>query len=256
VSAKQSLNLTSSVRWGVSIPPSPNHGKTLNHVARNRDISGNGYVLSDSTKSFTEGRRKRPGCNTSEHRGSLVKIMAEMDEILFEDRSQYRLSERKSGINGISGVLVMTRSEREFRNLGSLRLPGINRPRAGSSYKETKWEWSNQGGGWDRSTDAYQLIGWMIVQHNAIVGKGLCWAILTKEKKEHVLRKLSNILNSGNFEGFSVNSKFTYIAQESRMRENLTYGLTRGQGKQGQRATAPLSYSTARWVMRRVEKSE
>jgi len=58
------------------------------------------------------------------------------------------------------------------------------------------------------------------------------------------LRKLSNILNSGNFEGFSVNSKFTYIAQESRMRENLTYGLTRGQGKQGQRATAPLSYST------------
>jgi hypothetical protein len=35
---------------------------------------------------------------------------------------------------------VMTRSEREFRNLGSLRLPGINRPRAGSPYKETKWE--------------------------------------------------------------------------------------------------------------------
>ena len=32
--------------------------------------------------------------------------------------------------------------------------------------------------------------------------------------------------------------------RESRMRENLTYGLTRGQGKQSLRATAPLSYST------------
>ena len=32
------------------------------------------------------------------------------------------------------------------------------------------------------------------------------------------------------------------------MRENLTYGLTRGQGKQSYKATAPLSYSTKRAV--------
>jgi len=41
-------------------------------------------------------------------------------------------------------------------------------------------------------------------------------------------------------------AKCTFI-QESRMRENLTYGLTRGQGKQGFKATAPLSYSTVRF---------
>jgi hypothetical protein len=57
-------------------------------------------------------------------------------------------------------------------------------------------------------------------------------------------RKLSNILNSGNFGGYSVNKKFAYITQESRMRENLMYGLRRGQGKQSLSATAPLSYST------------
>ena len=147
MSAKRSLNLTSSVRWGVATSPSPSHGKTLNHVARNRDISGNGYILSDSTKPFTEGRRKRPGCNESEHRGSLVKIIAEMDEMLFHNRSQHCLSERKSGINGISGVLVMTRSESGFRNLGSLRLPEGRYFREGSLYKGTKWERSNQGGG-------------------------------------------------------------------------------------------------------------
>jgi len=147
MSAKRSLNLTSSVRWGVATPSSLSHGKTLNHVARNRDTSGNGCILSDSTKPFTEGRRKRPGCNESEHRGSLVKIEVEMDEMLFYNRSQYRLSERKSGINDISGVLVTTRSESKFRNLGSLRLPGGRYFREGSLYKETKWERSNQGGG-------------------------------------------------------------------------------------------------------------
>jgi hypothetical protein len=147
VSAKLSLNLTSSVRRGVATPPSPSHGKTLSHVARNRDISGNGYILSDSTKLFTEGRRKRPGCNASEHRGSLVKIEVEMDELLFHNRSQHRLSEIKRGINGISGVLVTTRSESKFRNLGSLRLPEGRYFREGSLYKGTKWERSNQGGG-------------------------------------------------------------------------------------------------------------
>ena len=140
MSAKRSLNLTSSVRREVATPPSPSHGNTLSHVARNRDISGNGYILSDSTKLFTEWRRKRPGCNGSEHRGSLVKIKAEMDEMLFHNRSQHRLSERKSGINGISGVLVTTRSESKFRNLGSLRLPERNNFREGNPYKETKWE--------------------------------------------------------------------------------------------------------------------
>ena len=147
MSAKLSLNLTISVRWEVATPPSPSHGKTLNHVARNRDISGNGYILSDSTKLFTEGRRNRPGCNESEHRGSLVKIIIEMDEMLFYNRSQHCLSERKSGINGISGVLVTTRSESEFRNLGSLRLPEIDSLREGSPYKGTKWEKSSKGGG-------------------------------------------------------------------------------------------------------------
>ena len=141
------MNLTSSVRCGVATPPSLSHGKTLNHVAKNRDISGNGYILSDSTKPFSEGRRKRPGCNESEHRGSLVNIIFEMDEMLFYNRSQHCLSERKSGINSISGVLVMTRSESEFRNLGSLRLPEINSLREGSSYKGTKWERSSKGGG-------------------------------------------------------------------------------------------------------------
>jgi hypothetical protein len=147
VSAKLSLNITSLVRRGVAAPPSPNHDKTLNHVARNRDISGNGYILSDSTKPFTEWRRERPGCNGSEHRGSLVKSEVEMDEMLFYNRSQYCLSERMSVINSISGVLVMTRSESEFRNLGSLRLPEINSLREGSPYKGTKWERSSKGGG-------------------------------------------------------------------------------------------------------------
>ena len=63
--------------------------------------------------------------------------------------------------------------------------------------------------------------------------------MLTKEKKEYVLRKLSNILNSGNFGGYSVNNKFAHITQESRMRENLTYGLTRGQGKQSHEQLRP-----------------
>jgi len=34
------------------------------------------------------------------------------------------------------------------------------------------------------------------------------------------------------------------VIQESRMRENLTYGLMRVQGKQDLFITAPLSYST------------
>jgi len=33
----------------------------------------------------------------------------------------------------------------------------------------------------------------MIVQHNAIGGKGLCWIMAYKEKTKYVLRKLSNI---------------------------------------------------------------
>ena len=147
MSAKQSLNKTSSVQWGFASPLSSNHGKTLNHVARNRDISGNGYILSDSTKLLLEGRRERPGCNESEHTGSLVKSIVEMDEMLFYNRSQHCLSEIKSGINSISGVLVMTRSESKFRNLGSPRLPEINSLREGSPYKGTKWERSSKGGG-------------------------------------------------------------------------------------------------------------
>lgn len=45
----------------------------------------------------------------------------------------------------------------------------------------------------------------------------------TEEKKEYVLRELTNILNSRNFGSSSVNNnKFAYIIQESRMRENLS----------------------------------
>ncbi len=43
---------------------------------------------------------------------------------------------------------------------------------------------------------------------------------------------------------FSRCSRSVLIIQESRMRENLMYGLTRVQGKQSFNATAPLSYST------------
>ena len=49
------------------------------------------------------------------------------------------------------------------------------------------------------------------------------------------MRELTSILNFRNFRGSSVKKKYsiTYIIQESRMRENLTYGLKRGHGKQG-----------------------
>ena len=43
------------------------------------------------------------------------------------------------------------------------------------------------------------------------------------------------------FNGFSLIGN---VIQESRMRENLTYGLMRVQGKQNSYITAPLSYST------------
>jgi hypothetical protein len=39
-------------------------------------------------------------------------------------------------------------------------------------------------------------------------------------------------------------SQIGNVIQESRMRENLTYGLTRVRGKQSRHATAPTSYST------------
>jgi len=111
-------------------------------------------------------RRKRPGCSESEHRGSLVKTDTEMDEKLFYIRSQYCISKNKSGIYGISGVLVMTRTESKFRNLGSPRPTG-EKPGGASSYKETKLRKSG------RVADETVVL-MMIVQHNAIGGKGLC----------------------------------------------------------------------------------
>ena len=98
MSAKQSLNLTNLVRWEIAIPPSLNHGKTQIHVARNQIISGNGNSLSDSTKPCTVGQRKRPGCNESEYIGSLVKSDKEMDEMLFCNRSQHFITEKKKGV--------------------------------------------------------------------------------------------------------------------------------------------------------------
>ncbi len=95
MSAKQSLNLTNLVRWEVASPPSLNHGKTQIHVARSRIIFGNGSSLSDLTKPCTVGRRKRPGCNVSEHIGSLVKSDKEMDEMLFCNRSQHFIAKGK-----------------------------------------------------------------------------------------------------------------------------------------------------------------
>ena len=121
MSAKLSLNKTNSVRWENANPSSQNHGKTLTHVARSRIIPGNGYSLSGSTKLCTVRRRERPGCSESEHIGSLVKSDQEMDEMLFYNRSQHCISATKSRICSISGVLVTTRPESKFRNLGSLR---------------------------------------------------------------------------------------------------------------------------------------
>jgi len=48
-----------------------------------------------------------------------------------------------------------------------------------------------------------------------------------------------------NFRKLGVSNPIVGIsAQESRMRENLTYGLMRGQGKHVGNNNAPLSYST------------
>jgi len=55
------------------------------------------------------------------------------------------------------------------------------------------------------------------------------------------LRELTNISRIQEFLREQYESTFI---QESRMRENLTYGLTRGHGKQGLITTAPMSYST------------
>ena len=54
------------------------------------------------------------------------------------------------------------------------------------SYKETKWIIVG------RESDE-TIVPMIIVQDNAIVGKGLNWITAYEEKRKYVLRKLSNI---------------------------------------------------------------
>ena len=104
---------------------------------------------------------KSSGCNESERKGSLVKINNEMDESVFHGRSQHTKSrvERSNLVHlrGISGDMSRQIQYGTWETLASIK---------GLSYKETKW--IRVG----RESDE-TIVPTMIVQDNAIVGKGL-----------------------------------------------------------------------------------
>jgi hypothetical protein len=120
--------------------------------------------------------RKSSGCNENECTGSLVKIETEMDEPVFNGRRQNSiLRVEKSDIEhlrGISGDMSRKMQYGTWETLASSK---------GLSYKETKWVRDGR-----ESEETIVLM--MIVQHNAIEGKGLYWVIAYKEKTEYVLQ--------------------------------------------------------------------
>ena len=81
MSAKQSLDYSNRVRQEVASLPSPGRGKTLRPRS---EKPGNSWkrlcskrldkVITPDESREERMRRKRPGCNESEHKGSLVKI--------------------------------------------------------------------------------------------------------------------------------------------------------------------------------------
>ena len=102
MSAKRSLNYSHWVRQEVASLPSPNRGKTLKPRSEKPEYSWKRLYskrldkVIKTRKAGKRMRRKRPGCNVNEHRGSLVKIenrdnlrVVKMDETLFYERSQH-----------------------------------------------------------------------------------------------------------------------------------------------------------------------
>ncbi len=80
MSAKQSLDYSNRVRQEVANLPSPDRGKTLKPRSEKPEYSWKRLYSKRLDKVITpdESReermqRKRPGCNESEHKGSLVK---------------------------------------------------------------------------------------------------------------------------------------------------------------------------------------
>ena len=80
MSAKQSLDYSNRVRQEVANLPSPDRGKTLKPRSEKPEYSWKRLYskrldkVINPVKAEERMRRKRPGCNESEHKGSLVKI--------------------------------------------------------------------------------------------------------------------------------------------------------------------------------------
>ena len=108
------------------------------------------------------------GCNTSERKGSLVK-MTEMDEPLFHRRSQnIMLRAEKCGmvhLRGVSGDMSRQRQDGTWETLANCT--GSEPEQKDFSYKETKWRSVGR-----ESDDAILLR--MSMQQNILGGKGIC----------------------------------------------------------------------------------
>jgi len=80
MSAKLSLNYSNQVRQEVANLTSPDRGKTLKPRSEKPEYSWKRLYFKrldkviNPVKAEERMRRKRPGCNESEHIGSLVKI--------------------------------------------------------------------------------------------------------------------------------------------------------------------------------------
>jgi hypothetical protein len=138
------------------------HGKTLQPCSEESMYNWKRIYIKRLDKVTLRVQHKSSGCNESERKGSLVKIKDKMDELVFDERSQYDKPRVEKGglshLRGISGDMNRQKQYGTWETLASKK---------DLSYKEAKW--IRVG----RESDE-TIVPMMIVQDNAIVGKGLC----------------------------------------------------------------------------------